>query len=107
MVVTHGTTVLTLNRPDRPTLWDQRCADYAAYSLASTPALGRGPMSVHLGFYGFLRVCNSRCIELIGVSIFDLADATWRDWYEERTPPEEAVSSALLDSDYPASAGEE
>jgi hypothetical protein len=62
MVVTHGTTVLTLNRPDRPTLWDQRCADYAAYSLASTPALGPGAMSVHLGFYGYLRVCNTRCI---------------------------------------------
>lgn len=107
MVVAHGTTVLTLNRPDRPTHWDQRCADYATYSLGSMPALGPGPKSVHLGFYGYLRVCNSRCVELTGVSIFDLADAAWRNWYDEQTPPEEAVSSALLGSDYPVSAGEE
>lgn len=104
MVVTHGTMVLTL---DRPTLWDQRCADYATYSLASTPALDPGSKSVDLGFYGYLRVCNSRCIGLTGVSIFDLADATWRNWYDEQVPPEEAVSQALLDSDYPASAEEE
>ena len=107
MVVTHGTMVLTLNRPDRPTLWDQRCADYAAYSLASSPALDPGRKSVDLGFYGYLRVCNSRCIGLTRVSIFDLADATWRDWYDEQVPPEQAVSQTLLGSDYPASAEEE
>ncbi len=71
--------------------------------MPSLANLNPGPKSVHLGFYGYLRVCNSLCLAKSGVSIFDLSDVTWRDWYDDQLPPQEAVDEALADNDFPSS----
>jgi hypothetical protein len=64
---------------------------------ASTDAEPAGK-TMDLGFYGYLRLCNALCLEMAGVSIFDLADAPWRDWYDGRKPPTEAVTIVMADN---------
>jgi hypothetical protein len=101
MVIIADGTTLSLDPPDRPTTWHVACAQYATYQLPAPPSLSPGPKSVHLGFYGYLRVCNSLCLAKAGLSVFDLADATWRDWYDDQLPPQEAVDEVLADNDFP------
>jgi hypothetical protein len=103
MVIQRDATTLRLGIPDRPTAWHAACVAYATRELSAPPHLSPGPKSVDLGFYGYLRVCNALCLEKTGVSIFDLADAPWRDWYVDQTPPHEAVDQLLADNDYPSS----
>ena len=101
MVIVSDSTTLTLDPPDRPAILDEACARYATYNPPAPPGLSPGPKSVHLGFYGYLRVCNSLCLATVGMSVFDLADATWRDWYDDRLPPREAVDEVLADNNFP------
>jgi hypothetical protein len=103
MVIISDGTTLTLVPPDRPTNWHKACAQYATYELPTLANLSPGPKSLHLGFYGYLRVCNSLGFAKAGVSIFDLADVTWRDWYDNHLPPQDAVDEALADNDFPSS----
>ena len=38
------------------------------------------------------------------MSIFDLADALWRDAYDERRPPQEVVDEVLAEEGVPSGA---
>jgi hypothetical protein len=100
MVIVSDGTALTLDPPDPPTSSHDACVRYATCDMPASPGLSRGPKSVHLGFYGYLRVCNSLCLATVGMPVFDLADATWRDWYDDRFPPGEAVDEALADNHF-------
>ena len=49
----------------------------------------------HLGFYGYLRVANTRILHKVGLGLLDLSDRLWRDSYEERRHPGEAADEAI------------
>jgi hypothetical protein len=100
MVIISDGTALILDPPDPPTSSHDACVRYSTYNMPASPGLNPEPKSVHLGFYGYLRVCNSLCLAKIGMSVFDLADATWRDWYDDRLPPRQAVDEALADNHF-------
>jgi hypothetical protein len=97
-IVSDGETVPVELHPIASPALD-RCADYAGKRL--------GTGNFHLGFYGYLRVCDSFCMQRAGVSIFDLADMTWRDHYDERVTPGEAVARALEAEGFTISEDEE
>ena len=46
------------------------------------------------GFAAFLLVADAACRRRIGVSIFDLEDACWRDFYDDGLTPSEALAAA-------------
>lgn len=48
-----------------------------------------------VGFGCWLLYSDALCRKGFGVSIFDLADQTWRDWYEDEIDPVGAVKLAL------------
>jgi hypothetical protein len=77
--------VLSLTRPDKPSPVDRECAEHATIV----------PQRMHLGFYGYLRLCNARCIDLVGWSIFKVGTLDWNAAYNSRQPPYEAVDEAL------------
>jgi hypothetical protein len=81
---------------------DLRCAEYATYELEAPANLSPRPKSVHLGFYGYLRVANAMCLQKSGVSIFDLGDARWKDAYEEQRLPIEMVDETLREAGFPS-----
>jgi hypothetical protein len=84
-------------------IWDGPCIKYATQPMKDVPDhLQPAPEALHLGFYGYLRTCNLLCLAKSGVSIFDLSDVTWRDWYDEQKPPSEAVEEALEEDGFPA-----
>jgi hypothetical protein len=98
MAIMRDGVALRLDVPDGPVTWHAECAAYAAIDApASTDAEPAGK-TMDLGFYGYLRLCNALCLEMAGVSIFDLADAPWRDWYDGRKPPTEAVTIVMADN---------
>ena len=78
MVIKCDDTPLILDLPSPLKGHDKRCAEYPTYQLEAPANLRPGPKSVHLGFYGYLRVTNAMCLQKSGVSIFDLGDALWR-----------------------------
>ena len=45
-------------------------------------------------FAMFLLVADARCQRRLGVSIFDLEDACWRDFYDDGLTPAEALRAA-------------
>ena len=49
----------------------------------------------HLGFYGWLRVVNRRMDRVYLCELFELPARDWRDEYEGRVPPVEAVDVAI------------
>lgn len=51
----------------------------------------------HLGFYGYLRVANTRIVKRLGVGLMDLNDRCWRDRYDERAHPCGAADDAIAD----------
>ena len=51
----------------------------------------------HLGFYGYLRVANTRILHKVGLGLMDPSDRLWRDHYEERLHPDEAADEAIID----------
>lgn len=104
MIVQRDGTRLRIDMPARAVAGHTRCAAYATYHMTAPLFAQPGPPALHLGFYGYLRVCDVLCIALAGVSIFDLSDATWRDWYEDRKPPEEAVLEILADNGFTSGA---
>jgi hypothetical protein len=69
-----------------------RLADYAGRC--------QEPREFHLGFFGYLRVCDALCTERTGVSIMDIADVNWRDFYDDRLPPHEAIDRELRENGY-------
>ena len=52
-----------------------------------------------LRFGLWLYYCDKRCQRLVGLSIFDLSDHTWRDDYDGGTSPKDAVTSLLENDD--------
>jgi len=52
----------------------------------------------HLGFYGFLRVANTRILRRVGVGLLDLPDRLWRDDYDNRLHPGKAADQAIADA---------
>ncbi len=105
MVIKCDDTPLILDLPSPLKGHDKRCAEYATYQLEAPANLRPGPKSVHLGFYGYLRVTNAMCLQKSGVSIFDLGDALWRDAYDEQRDPYEVVDEVLTEEGFPS--GEE
>lgn len=51
----------------------------------------------HLGFYGWLRVVNRRMDRVYLCELFDLPARDWRDEYDGRVPPAEAVDVAIVE----------
>jgi len=78
----------------------------AGFQLAGDPAIERRPAdgrlwdyaADHLGFYGFLRVANTRILRRVGVGLLDLPDRLWRDDYNEKLHPGEAADQAIADA---------
>ena len=68
--------------------------------LADHAGKRQNPSRFHLGFYGYLRVCDTICTERAGVSILDLAHANWRDFYDEHLLAHEAVDRELKENGY-------
>jgi hypothetical protein len=102
MVIKSGDTPAILDLPKPLKGHDQRCAEYATYTLEAPPNLKPGPKAVHLGFYGYLRTANALCLQKSGVSIFDLGDARWRDAYDEQRQPQEMVDEVLAEEGFPS-----
>ena len=50
-----------------------------------------------LGFYGYLRIAQTRILRRIGLGLLDLSDRRWRDGYNERRHPWEAADKAMAD----------
>jgi len=76
-----------------------------AFQLEGEPPVERRPADGRLwdhakddlGFYGFLRVANTRILRRVGVGLLDLADRCWRDDYSARVHPCEAADDAIAD----------
>ena len=66
MAITCDDTPLILDIPDHPHGPDKRCIEHATYRLDAVAARKSGPTAVHLGFYGYLRVCNAMCLQKAG-----------------------------------------
>ena len=49
----------------------------------------------HLGFYGWLRAANHRMDHVYLCELFELPARDWRDEYDGRVPPAEAVDVAI------------
>lgn len=47
----------------------------------------------------WLYMCDRSCLARVQLSIFDLADACWRDKFDSGTRPRDAVTEALEDDD--------
>lgn len=45
----------------------------------------------------FMNICNQLCVDLVGLGIYDLADAEWYTYYDEGMEPREALAYALYD----------
>ena len=97
MVIMRDGVALRLAVPDHPVAWHTECVAFATRNPPGSPDSSPSTNAMDLGFYGYLRLCNALCLELAGVSIFDLAAATWRDRYEGRKPPMEAVHQVLAE----------
>lgn len=84
----------------------------AAWGGPGTPfhLAGRGPIERepadtrlwdyaggHLGFYGYLRVADTRISRRVGVGLLGLADRRWRDAYDGRVHPSEAADGAIAE----------
>lgn len=54
----------------------------------------------HLGFAGYMAQCDAVCSARTGLGVFDLADTTWRDNYDDRIEPSSAVTELLEDQGY-------
>jgi hypothetical protein len=68
MMIINGDETVSLElHPVTSRALDQ-CSEYAGKRV--------GAENFHLGFYGYLRVCDAFCTQQTGVSIFDLADTT-------------------------------
>ncbi len=78
----------------------------AGFQLAGEPTIERRPAdgrlwdyaADHLGFYGFLRVANTRILRRVGVGLLDLPDRLWRDDYDNRLHPGKAADQAIADA---------
>ena len=64
------------------TLLDQDGADHLRYAAGDRE------------FAAFLLVADAACRRRLGVSIFDLEDACWRDFYDDGLSPSEALAAA-------------
>ncbi len=51
-----------------------------------------------LDYEQFERECNRVLTNMVGLGIHDIADATWRDYYNDGLPPRNAVDCAIMDS---------
>lgn len=51
----------------------------------------------HLGFYGYLRVTDTRISRRVGVGLLGLADRRWRDAYDGRAHPGETADRAIAE----------
>lgn len=101
MVIQRGVMTQVLTEPLRPAHFDTACRKYATYRADAPANLQPGPDLLHLGFYGYLRVCNMICMRQSGISIFDLGDALWRDFYQEHRDPHEVVEEVLTEEGFP------
>lgn len=54
----------------------------------------------HLGFCGWLHSCDITCQVRYGFGIYDFPDQTWRDWYDQRIVPLDAVRM-LMENEHP------
>ena len=59
-----------------------------------------------LAFWTWLGQADRQLLALCGLTHLDLADQTWRDWYEDGVTAAEAARSALEDEGFPFGEGE-
>lgn len=52
-------------------------------------------------FQQWMRAVDSEVYALAGVSVHDLADQTFRDWYDDEIEPSEAAEMALENEGFP------
>jgi len=95
MIIMRDGAALRLDVPKHPASWHAECAAYATQHQSATSGTDQAEHTMHLGFYGYLRLCNALCLEKEGRSIFDVADAPWRNWYDARKPPMAAVTEVF------------
>jgi hypothetical protein len=92
---------IIVNVDDKPTSLEMHVISNSILDrLADYAGRRHGTRKFHLGFYGYLRVCDAVCTERTGVSIMDLADADWRNFYDEQLSPHEAVTQQLKENGY-------
>lgn len=78
----------------------------AASVVSGMDAMRRAPESRAMQYAGqdarfalWLYLTDRRVARRVGVSLFDLADVTLRDWYEDGLSPAEAAEEALASDD--------
>ena len=49
-------------------------------------------------FDQWMRAVDRAVIATVGLSVHDIADQPFRDWYDDETPASEAAESALVDA---------
>jgi hypothetical protein len=76
------------------------CHSYWTKNGGGDTVLGYIGENPDLGFMGYLTQCDVICTKKTSVGIFDMPDQTWRDWYEDRMEPSEAVSEMLTNEGY-------
>ena len=52
-----------------------------------------------MSFNAWLIACDSLIYDALGVSLHDLIDCTWRDWYDDGLTPCQATAD-ILDNPY-------
>jgi hypothetical protein len=52
-------------------------------------------------FEAWMSKVDGKLLAMSGLTHHDLADQTWRDWYDDEMPPREAAELCLEDEGYP------
>lgn len=69
-------------------------SDAVAAAFADIAGRRAGPGTFHLGYYGYLLVCDAVCQIQYRSSILSLHQANWRGFYEQQLLPGDAVRRA-------------
>lgn len=58
-------------------------------------------MNMELTFKQWMAQVNREVSRIAGLSVYDLADQPFRDWYEDGLTPAEAAEETLMDEGFP------
>lgn len=51
-------------------------------------------------FYSYMVQVDRLCMSKVGLSVFDLPDAMWWDYWNDGVPPKEALDDLLIEEGY-------
>jgi len=54
-----------------------------------------------VGFGSWMRTVDQVVFSLAGIGAYDIADQTWRDWYDDGYTADEAAREALENEGFP------